>query len=167
MRICDTYQPLRSRFRQRSFQTSVDPVSAKREDYMRPLLHFVVLLFTVVLTGDATANTLDFDRGLRNYRAVVEGSKRLDDLSEVEKQEVVAVARIMRSRDSDDGSEECVKARQHAEAAAAELAHCARRLRNCAESNSFSDDCGSEFRRVRSAHYEYESAVSEVGTHCE
>jgi hypothetical protein len=134
---------------------------------MRLRYHLAVILLAVSLSGPVIAQTIDFDRGLRNYKAVLNGGKQLDDLSEAEKQEVFAVARIMQSRTSDSGSEECVEAQERAGAAAAELANYARRLRNCAESNNFSDDCSTEFSRVRNAHSEYESAVAEVGSYCD
>ncbi len=62
---------------------------------------------------------------------------------------------------------DCVNARSSAESAAGELASYARRLQRCAENGDYSDDCSSDFRRVRSSHSDYESAVSEVSSYCE
>jgi hypothetical protein len=131
---------------------------------MRSAMWLVAMAMTLCIPSFAQES--DYQRGLRNYRAVVAGQKKLEDLSELEKGEVLAIARIYRARNSDDGSEECSDARQRAESTASELADYARRLRNCAESNKLSDDCSIEFRRVRNAHSEYESAVSNVSSYC-
>lgn len=63
--------------------------------------------------------------------------------------------------------EECTDSRSQAETAATDLAHYARRLQRCAESLDFSDDCSLEFRKVKNAQGEYESAVADVGSLCE
>ena len=62
---------------------------------------------------------------------------------------------------------DCEDARSNAESAASDLASYSRRLQRCADNGDFSDDCSSEFRRVRSAHGDYESAVSEVSSYCD
>ena len=61
----------------------------------------------------------------------------------------------------------CEDARNDAESAASDLAGYARRLQQCAESVNFSDDCYTEFRRVKSAYDTYESALSDVSSDCE
>lgn len=61
---------------------------------------------------------------------------------------------------------ECEDAKSTAESASSDLASYSRRLQQCAESEDFSDDCNSEFRRVRSAYDDYESAVSDVSSYC-
>jgi len=62
---------------------------------------------------------------------------------------------------------ECEDARSRAESVASDLSSYARRLEQCADNQDFSDDCYTEFRRVKSAHGDYESAVSEVSSYCE
>jgi hypothetical protein len=64
-------------------------------------------------------------------------------------------------------SSDCEDARNDAESAASDLAGYARRLQQCAENEDFSDDCYTEFRRVKSAYDSYESTVSEVSSDCE
>src|SRR5688500_11727968 len=118
---------------------------------------FAVMVCAFLVVEGVSSQSFDYDRGVRNYKAVIEGTKKLEELSEVEKQEVVAIARAMGSRGSENESGDCVEARERAEASAAELANYARRLRNCAESSDFTDDCSTEFRRVRNAHSDYES----------
>jgi hypothetical protein len=62
---------------------------------------------------------------------------------------------------------DCEDAKSSAESAASDLSSYSRRLQRCAEAGDYSDDCSTEFRRVRSAHSDYESAVSEVSSYCE
>ena len=62
---------------------------------------------------------------------------------------------------------ECEDARDDAESSASDLAYASRQLQHCAEDEDFSDDCSSEFYRVRSAHSDYESDVSDVSSYCD
>jgi hypothetical protein len=64
-------------------------------------------------------------------------------------------------------SSECRDAKSDARTAALDLASTAGRLRRCAEAMDFSDDCDSEFRRVKGAHEDYEEAVQEVDSECD
>ena len=62
---------------------------------------------------------------------------------------------------------DCAEARDRATSAASDLSDYARRLQRCADYADFSDDCSTEFRRVRYAHSEYESAASDVSMYCD
>lgn len=109
----------------------------------------------------------NLQRGLANYQAIMNGQKKLEQLTPEERSEVLWVHRRMNaSRSGDDQSPNCRNARAEAERTASELADYARRLRNCAESMDFSDDCSIEFRRTRNAHSDYEGAVSSVSSDC-
>jgi hypothetical protein len=109
----------------------------------------------------------DLQRGIRNYRDILAGRKTLEQLSTQERQEVLMIFRRLQSQGAESGrSSDCRDARSRAESAASELAGYARRLQSCAEGEDFSDDCGSEFRRVRNAYSDYEAAVSEVSGYC-
>src|SRR5689334_22860855 len=127
------------------------------------LINWRHILFAAVFTfaTAAVAQEFNYQRAMANYKAVISGQKKLEQLSPQEQKEVLAMARVMsvKSSSSDDESEECTDAKQRATSAAAELADYARRLKNCAESGDTSDDCGSEFRHVKNAQYDYESAV--------
>lgn len=114
----------------------------------------------------ALGQTPDLQRGLRNYREVIAGKKKLDQLSAQERQEVLQVARRMKSSRRSGKSRECRDALQRAEDAAQELASSTRSLLDCVESEDFEDDCSSEFTRVRSDHDDYEDAVSDVQIYC-
>lgn len=61
------------------------------------------------------------------------------------------------------GSDECASVCEAAEA----LESAADDLTNCARRRDLADDCWRQFRDVRSAHSDYESAVSDTGGECE
>jgi hypothetical protein len=125
-----------------------------------------VSLLCALFAANAFPQEMNYKRGMQNYQAVTTGQKKLSELSAAEQREVVAIARLVSAQDSSGDSEECADARRRAERAASELADYARRLRTCAESNDFTNDCSTEFRRVRSAQDDYESAVSSVSSDC-
>lgn len=123
------------------------------------------LLFTA-LAGSAVL-AKDLQRGIRNYQDVMSGKKKLEQLSPQEREEVLIVfRRLQAQRQGSNRSPQCRDALARAESAASDLADYARRLRNCAEAQDYTDDCSTEFRRVRNAHDDYESAVSDVGSYC-
>jgi hypothetical protein len=121
----------------------------------------------IIPVCNTTALAQDLQRGIRNYRDIVAGRKTLEQLSKQEREEVLIIFRRLRSQRAGSGqSSDCRDARSRAESAASELADYARRLQGCAEGQDFTDDCSSEFRRVRNAYSDYESAVSEVSSYC-
>lgn len=63
--------------------------------------------------------------------------------------------------------QECQEALEEAASAGEELAAYARRLMHCADSGDFSDDCSYEFRLVKNAQYDYESAASNANSECD
>lgn len=126
---------------------------------------FLLVLATTLFAAPVAAQ--DLQRGLRNYQDIISGKKTLEQLSPQEKQEVIIIHRRIRTqRYGSDKSPECRDALSRAENAASDLADYSRRLHSCAESQDFTDDCSSEFRRVRNAHSDYEDAVSSVGSYC-
>lgn len=127
--------------------------------------HRGAVAVVVMLLGCAAADAQDLQRGYRNYQEVLRGTKKLEQLSPEERSEVLAIYRKL-SASREGGSSQCRDARERARSAADDLANYSRRLKICAESEDYSDDCSTEFRRVRNAHSYYESAVSDVGSHC-
>lgn len=127
----------------------------------RWLVALALIVFSVATCAQ------DFQRGLRNYQDIMAGRKKLEQLSPQERNEVIQVHRLLRSRQSGEGkSPECRNAINEARSAASDLADQAGRLKRCAEAEDFQEDCSSEFSRTRSAHSDYESAVSDVGSNC-
>lgn len=113
------------------------------------------------------ASAQDLQRGYRNYQEIMSGKKKLEQLTPQEKQEVLIIHRRMQAqRYGSSKSSECRDALSRAESAASDLSDYARRLRNCADAQNYTDDCHSEFRRVRNAHSDYEDAVSSVSSYC-
>lgn len=124
-------------------------------------------LLIVALFLSTPSHPQDLQRGLKNYQAIMRGEKTLDQLSPQEKNEVILVySRIKSRRSEDEDSPNCEDARSRARNAASELADYSRRLRNCAESEDFGNDCSSEFRKVKNYHSDYESAVSDISSYC-
>lgn len=119
--------------------------------------------------GDATAQApteFNYQRAIQNYQAVQSGAKRLDQLTPQERAEVSAVARATAPPRPPKNTSECRRAWESASSAASDVSDYAQRLKRCVESGDFSDDCSTEYRRVKNAHSEYEDAVSQVGYSC-
>ena len=138
---------------------------------MNPRPVFInILLIALLVIGvsiEQQANAQDWQRGFRNYKEILEGKRKLEQLSPQERQEVLSVYRQIQSSQTRSGvSPECRDAKIRAESAGSDLADYARRLRSCAEAQDYSDDCSSEFRRTRRAHSDYEDAVSSINSYC-
>lgn len=116
--------------------------------------------------ASSVAIAQEVQRGLRNYQDIMSGKKKLDQLSPQEKKEVLVFFSRIRHQSNSGKSAECRDSLSQAESAASELADYARRLRNCAEAKDFSEDCSTEFRRVKNAYDDYEDAVSSVSSYC-
>ena len=135
-----------------------------------PLTFLLSLTFLCLIGSSSVAFSLDFKRGMENYQAIISGKKQFKSLNQEEKNEVVEIMNLIKrsgSSYSDSDSEDCRDAKDNASSYADDLASYAARLKRCAENKSFSDDCYSEFRRTKSSHSDYESAVSEVQSECE
>ena len=129
-------------------------------------MRLVVPMIVLCLAGSPSI-AQDYSRGLANYRAVLSGTKKLRDLTQPEQMEVLAIARAVSRRTPTNASPQCRDARDEAEDARESLSSAARRLVSCAEDSDLTEDCSSEFSRARSAHSEFESAVSDVEDECD
>jgi Sec-independent protein translocase protein TatA len=137
------------------------------EIYRVNLILVVFVAILLVSMCDSPILAQDMQRGIKNYQDIMAGRKKLEQLSPQERQEVLIIFRRLQSLRGESGaSSDCRDARRRAEDAAAELANYTRRLQNCAQAQDYSDDCSTEFRRVRNAHSEYESAISDVSSYC-
>lgn len=133
---------------------------------MKPTHAILIAVAFVLGLVSAAAIAQDIQRGLRNYQEIMLGKKKLEQLSPQEKQEVLIVFRRIKNQSSNGKSAECRDSLSRAESAASELADYSRKLRNCAEAQDFSEDCSTEFRRVKNAYGDYEDAVSSVSSNC-
>lgn len=125
---------------------------------------FAIVLSLLVVVVPAHA---DSNEAFRLYQEVISGQKTIDQLTPEQQRQVIMIHGIM-SRSSCDGcSEECRDARDQAESYRDDLEGYVKRLYRCVEGNDLTDDCYSEFRRVKSAHSDFESAVSDVGSYCD
>lgn len=144
--------------------SQVTPGKLKMKNRVRTLI-FLIFAFGVLVSLPVYSQ--DLQRGLKNYQEIMRGTKKFEQLSPQEKQEVIIIYQRLNARKSGDNkSPDCQDALSGAESSASELADYARRLRNCAESQNYNDDCSTEFRRVRNSYSDYESAVSSVGSYC-
>ena len=100
------------------------------------------------------------------YQQVLSGQNKIENLTPEQQRMVIAIHNAL-SRSSCDGcSEECRDAKEQAESYRSDLESYTKRLYRCVEGNDLTDDCYSEFRRVKSAHSDFESAVSNVSSYC-
>ena len=123
------------------------------------------LLTCQVFPASGYSQNFDYKKAYQLYLQVLRGEKKIENLTPEERKQVIIIHRIM-SSSREKGSEECREAKERARSAADELVYYAERLKRCAESYDFSDDCYTEFRRTKNAFEEYESAVSEVSSEC-
>ena len=131
-------------------------------------IHLLVRNSTLLIAGILVAlagSAQDLQRGLRNYQDVIGGRTTIRQLSDQERSEVLQVRRNLQAGRA-KAAAECENALAQARSAASALADYSRLLKNCAEAANFSDDCGAEFRKARTAQRDYESAVSSVGSNC-
>jgi hypothetical protein len=61
---------------------------------------------------------------------------------------------------------ECSEAREKWSAARSDIRSKLRRYASCIDGNNGSDDCYSEFRRLKSAQSDFESAISDIRSDC-
>jgi len=101
------------------------------------------------------------------YQQVMSGQRKLESLTAEEQQRVIRIHTLVSRSRCEGCSEECRDAKDQAESARTELEDYTRKLYRCVGDNDLTDDCYSEFRRVRSAHGDFESAVSEVQSSCD
>jgi hypothetical protein len=116
----------------------------------------------------ALAQSTDYvTRAFRVYQDVMSGRRDLKSRSPEEVSMVLFVARILKeSSSSESDRPECRDARGRARSAAEDVVSHSGRLTSCVESSSLTDDCSSEFRKLKNAHGDYESAVSAVNSYC-
>ena len=62
---------------------------------------------------------------------------------------------------------DCSDAREHYNQAVDTVSYALTRYTRCLNSSGGRDDCSTQFRRLRSAQSDLESAVSEIGSYCE
>lgn len=134
-----------------------------------PALAIAACFALFAATPDAqTPSQFDHQRATRNLKALQSGAKQFQQLTPHEQVEVRVLLRAMARSNPPRNTSDCRSAWDRAASAASDLADAADGLRRCAENEegSFSDDCGSRFRRARSAHSDYEYAVSNVQSYC-
>lgn len=135
----------------------------------------VILLLGLMATLPATAQQVtpvqaqqqfNYQRALRNLQAIQAGKNKFDQLSPHEQMEVQVLAHHLSKPKAPNGSSACRDAWGRASSAADDVSSYADRLKKCVDAGDYTEDCSSEFRRVKNAHSDYESASSDVESYC-
>ena len=127
----------------------------------------IVLLTTVAAIGTLEPISAQSDDAFQLYQDVMSGQREFDGLTQEQQWQVLQVHKML-SRDQCEGcSDDCRDARDRAGSYRDDLEGYTRKLYKCIERIDLTDDCYREFRRVKSSHSDFESAVSEVGSYCD
>ncbi len=129
----------------------------------------IIMVFTVTLglLFLVIPCNADSNEAIQLYQQVISGQKKLGALTPEQQDQVMMIHSLM-SRNSCDGCpDECKDAREQAESSRSDLEGYINRLYRCVNGNDLTDDCHSEFRRVKSTQGDFESAVSDVGSYCD
>ncbi len=130
------------------------------------MLILVMLSLLAVCIPHRASYAFDMQRARSNYQAIITGQKDIGSLPNDQQTEVYVLMQMLKSSAPSGASSECNDAWDNANNSAGDVASYAKRLVRCVESGDYHDDCYSEFRRVKSAHSDYESAASEVSSYC-
>lgn len=130
-----------------------------------PLLILSIILLCLSLS--AIASAADANEAVKLYQQVISGQKKLENLTQEQQMQVIAVHKVLSRSECDGCSRDCRNAKEQAESYRSDLESYTKRLYSCVNGNDLTDDCSSEFRRVKSAHSDYESAVSDVNSDCD
>lgn len=124
-------------------------------------------LSLLFLLTNLTCFSAPTNESLILYKQVISGKRKLDSLTPQQQQQVLEIHTAV-SRNSCVGcSDDCRDAKSQANNYRSDLEGYAKRLYRCAEDNDLKDDCDSEFRRVKNAHSDFESAISRVRSYCD
>ena len=132
----------------------------KKNSALLTLLVFMILMLSPIHSNG------DTNEAYQLYQQVISGQKKFEDLTSEQQKIVISIHNALSRSGCDGCSEECKDAKEQAESYRSDLESYTKRLYNCVVSNDLTDDCYSEFRRVKSAHSDFESAVSNVNSYC-
>jgi hypothetical protein len=79
---------------------------------------------------------------------------------------IIALALMAISIGNPARASDCSDARENYRNAVSEVDYALNRYKRCLSYSDGSDDCSTEFRRLKNAQDELESAVSEIGSNC-
>lgn len=80
---------------------------------------------------------------------------------------LIALVLIASSLSTQALASDCADARERYNQAVDDVSYALRRYASCISSSDGTDDCSMEFRRLKNAHDDLESAVGEIGSYCE
>lgn len=125
-------------------------------------MRLALLALMFVLCSQATAQQPDYQHAAQLYQSVATGQRSMESLTPQERQQVLLIARAIRSSCSSN-SHKC----QAVCNAANELESSSRDLAQCASQHDYNDSCDRQFSDVRDAHDELETAVSDADGDCD
>lgn len=120
------------------------------------------ILFLIALNIKAA----DYNETLKLYKQIMAGQIKLDDLSPTQQRDVLAIFQELKREECENCTDECIQNRKDANNLRGELAEYIKKLYNCIQENDLSNDCYSEFRRVKSLYSDFESSISNVSNSC-
>lgn len=101
------------------------------------------------------------------YQKIIARETTMDKLDQETFNCVIALHSVLTKSNAPNDSSECQEAWDSANSAADDVETYAKRLISCVQDGDHSDTCYFEASRVKSYHYEYESAVSDVNSYCQ
>jgi hypothetical protein len=119
------------------------------------------------ILSSVTYSSAQTNEEFQLYKKVISGQKKMKDLTPEQKKQVIKIHNLLNRSSCEGCSEECRDAKEQAESYRDDLEGYIKRLYRCVEDNDLNDDCYSEFRRVKSAYSDFESAVSDVSSYCD
>lgn len=128
---------------------------------MKLLIGFILTLGVCFFSASIYAEK---NEAFNLYQKVLSGQKSLEQLTPEQQSQVIMIHSTMNRNSCNDCSDECRENKEQAESYRSDLEGYTRRLLRCIEGNDLSDDCYSEFRRVKSTHDDFESAISNANS---
>lgn len=125
-------------------------------------MRWALLTLMLALYGQATAQQTNYQHAAQLYQSVAAGQRSMGSLTPQERQQVLLIARAIRSSCSSN-SHKC----QTVCNAANELESSSQDLAQCASQHDYSDSCDSQFSAVRDAHDDLETAVADADGDCD
>jgi hypothetical protein len=125
---------------------------------------FIIIMFVLLFLP---SNSDGDNNPYLLYQKVISGKINFEELSPEQQFQVIEIHKALKRNRCPGCSRECRDAKEDAESHRSELEGYVKRLYRCVEDNDLKNDCSSEFRRVKSAYSDFESAVSNVGSNCD
>lgn len=122
---------------------------------------YLVVVFFIHIPAHSSEH-----EAFRLYQEITTGQKKFEHLSPEQQHQVMIIQRLMNRSKCDGCTDDCRDAKERAENIRSSLDGYSKQLYRFVESNDLTDDCSTEFRRVKSSQSDFESATSDVRNYC-